>query len=162
MEFSICAGYTYTPSLEFSICGVCVYMYIFIYIYTPDHIAGVFSLCRSSLPKLKPLKNDLDHLLSLIMVKARKEAAYVGLSTELDDVCKKLTDFIWICTMEVAEVEDLLPDDPDDERTIAFSEAMQTYVTNSEHHYNGAKGAKLRFQGVIGIKSHSQLSREAA
>ena len=107
---------------------------------------------RSSLPKLKPLKNDLDHLLSLIMVKARKEAAYTGLSKELDDMCKKLTDFIWSCTMEVAEVDDLLPDDPDDEKLKAMSEKLKSYVTNAEHHCNGAKGAKLRFQGVLGIK----------
>ena len=99
---------------------------------------------------MKNLKNDLDMLLSGLLVKARKQSEYTVIAGELEQQVKKVGAFNWAVTLELAEVDDIKSDEPDDEKLKAALARLTTYITNTEHHYNGGKGAKTRFGGVLG------------
>jgi len=99
---------------------------------------------------MKNLKNDLDLLLSGLMVKARKKSEYTVIAGELETMVKKVGEFNWTVTMELAEVEDIKSDEPDDAKLKVVLDKLTTLVTNTEHHFNGGKGAKTRFAGILG------------
>ena len=107
---------------------------------------------KSEVAKLKPYKNDLEHLLSMMTVQGRKEPNYQPVTQELEVQSKAFTDFVWNCTLELAEVDALEKDDPHDEKFQGIAGKLKTFCTNAEHHYNGAKGAKARYSGILGVK----------
>ena len=104
------------------------------------------------MPRLKPLKKDLEHLLSLMTVQARKMPEYEVMMKEFDSQVKAFAEFIWKATLQMAEIEDCNGSDLDENNTKVLLLRVRGFVTNGEHHLNGAKGAKTRFSGVLNIK----------
>ena len=56
------------------------------------------------------------------------------------------------CTLELAEVDTLEKDDPHDDKFQGVADKLKKFCTNAEHHYNGTKGAKARYSGILGVK----------
>ncbi len=107
---------------------------------------------RSALKKLEQPAKDLQSYNNMLLVKKRREPEkYKAFSDELQHQLDGLQAFqvdlcCWTC-----EVDELKPDEPDDNMMLALTVDGNRFVRAAEAHLNGAKGACTKFKGVLEI-----------
>ena len=104
------------------------------------------------MPKVKPFKGELEELLSLMTVRATKDGGIVSATKELETMEACFKKYVWDCTLVLAESDAIDKEDPDDGKLKKMTDKIKALIVNSEHHYNGAKGAKTRFRGILGLQ----------
>ena len=98
--------------------------------------------------KLKPLKNDLEELLSKMSIKARARPEYTSTTAELDKMYQALSEFIWNSVLYLADVESV-KEETDDHIVQEYISKLKNFIQNADHHLAGAKGAKTKYCGLL-------------
>ena len=99
--------------------------------------------------KLEQVLKELTKMKGAMAYKAKAETTYAPFKDKMFTQVNELDLFVQEMQMHLMEVEEVEKDCPEDEYMKKLDALSATYVTNANHHLNGALGAKTEYGGML-------------